>query len=424
MKKKVFRVCMCMAMVMVLLFESTSVFAQTSTKEKVDLTIKTERQLRNCLNDIAKGNSYSGKLIKVSKDIAVDPYSGDPWLLLSVGNDKNIFAGTFDGAGHTISGIHTSSVTDSTMQKAGLFGVIAKKGTVKNLILADCSFISKKNSFGMLAGDNYGQIVNCRVKGCKIVNNEWASGIVVSNYGTVQDCMADVAIEFNTYNASGIANFNEGKIINTSFGGSFKDYPATGNYYTELCAVDIAAYNNGIIQNCFGYGQASLTNAKSVHYTLCSYIDENKACLRNCYYSEETGDGGYRTFGGVIDHVDALSLEEMRSESFVKNLNRTKGNALAWTLDTEQEYPVHVDVHEVTFKTFDNKKGYVKSSKSFASKGDTVKLTTYLKKPYQVKKLAVKTVSGKTVAVKKGKNGTYTFQMPDENVYVTITAKK
>ena len=126
----------------------------------------------------------------------------------------------------------------------------------------------------------------------------------------------------------------------------------------------------------------------------------------------------------MIDHVDALSLEEMRSESFVKNLNRTKGNALAWTLDTEQEYPVHVDVHEVTFKTFDNKKGYVKSSKSFASKGDTVKLTTYLKKPYQVKKLAVKTVSGKTVAVKKGKNGTYTFQMPDENVYVTITAKK
>ena len=105
MKKKVFRVCMCMAMVMVLLFESTSVFAQTSTKEKVDLTIKTERQLRNFLNDIAKGNSYSGKLIKLSKDIAVDPYSGDPWLLLSVGNDKNIFAGTFDGAGHTISGI-------------------------------------------------------------------------------------------------------------------------------------------------------------------------------------------------------------------------------------------------------------------------------------------------------------------------------
>lgn len=424
MKKIVFRMCMCIAMVMVLLLGSNPVFAQTSSKEKADLTIKTEKQLRNFLNDIAKGNSYSGKLIKLSEDIEVDSYSGDTWELLSVGNDKNLFSGTFDGAGHVISGIYANSATDPTMQSAGLFGVIAKNGTVKNLTLSNCSFISKKNSFGMLAGENQGEIINCHVKDCKIVNNEWGSGIVVSNYGTIQDCTADVSIEFNTYNASGIANFNYGKIINTSFGGTFTDYPATGNYYTELRAVDIAAYNNGIIQNCFGYGQASLTNAKSAHYTLCCYIDESKSCLRNCYYSEESGDGGYETFSGTIDNVEGCTLEEMCSEAFVEKLNLTKGDSLAWVLDGEEEYPVHVNVYEVTFKSFDTKKGYVKSSKSYASEGDTVKLTAYLKKPYKVKKLTVKTLSGKTVAIKKGKNGVFTFQMPNEKVSVTITTKK
>ena len=94
MKKIVFRMCMCIAMVMVLLLGSNPVFAQTSSKEKADLTIKTEKQLRNFLNDIAKGNSYSGKLIKLSEDIEVDSYSGDTWELLSVGNDKNLFSGT------------------------------------------------------------------------------------------------------------------------------------------------------------------------------------------------------------------------------------------------------------------------------------------------------------------------------------------
>lgn len=114
----------------------------------------------------------------------------------------------------------------------------------------------------------------------------------------------------------------------------------------------------------------------------------------------------------------------MQSEAFVEKLNRTKGKSLAWTLNGEQEYPAHVDVNEVTFRPLDVKKGYVKSSYSYAAKGDTVKLTTYLKKNYKLKKITVKTASGKKVSLTKGKNGTYTFKMPNEEIVVTTTVAK
>ena len=106
MKRNLLKTYICIVMVAVLLMLNSSViFAQTSSKEKVDVTIKTERQLRNFLDDVSRGNSYTGKVIKLVKDIQVDCNGTNTWTLHSAGSGKNIFAGTFDGSGHTISGI-------------------------------------------------------------------------------------------------------------------------------------------------------------------------------------------------------------------------------------------------------------------------------------------------------------------------------
>lgn len=424
MKRNLFKTYICIVMAAMLLLNSSVVFAQTSTKEKVDVTIKTEKQLRNFLDDIARGNSYAGKVIKLAKNIQVDCTGTNTLTLHSVGNDKNIFAGTFDGAGHTISGIVAYDGNVKGMQLGGLFGSVSKSGTIMNLTVEKCNFVSKDKSFAMIAGENYGTIKNCQIKDCKITCGIWASGVTVHNYGTIEDCIADAAITFSNYCVAGITTFNDGKILNCSFGGSFSDYAFTGTQYMEIQAVDIAAYNNGTIQNCFGYGKASLTNNKSAHYTITCFADENKSTERNCYYSEEVSDGAYRDFKGTIDNVEECTLEDMQSEAFVEKLNRTKGKSLAWTLNGEQEYPAHVDVNEVTFRPLDVKKGYVKSSYSYAAKGDTVKLTTYLKKNYKLKKITVKTASGKKVSLTKGKNGTYTFKMPNEEIVVTTTVAK
>ena len=425
MKRNLLKTHICIVMVAVLLMLNSSViFAQTSSKEKVDVTIKTERQLRNFLDDVSRGNSYTGKVIKLAKDIQVDCNGTNTLTLHSAGNGKNIFAGTFDGSGHTISGIVAYDGNVKGTGFDGLFGSVAKSGTIMNLTIEKCNYASKDKSFAMIAGENYGTIKNCKIKDCKITCGMWASGVTGNNHGIIEDCTADVAITFGCYSVAGITTFNYGKILNCSFGGSFSDCAFTGTYYMEVQAIDIAAYNNGIIQNCFGYGKASLTNNKSAHYTITCFADKYKSIVRNCYYSEEVSDGAYRAFQGIIDNVQACTLEEMQSKTFVEKLNRTKGNSLAWMLNGEQEYPVHVDVNEVTFSLLDAKKGYVKSSCSYAANGDTVKLTTYLNKKYKLKKIVAKTASGKKVRLTKGKNGTYTFKMPNEKVIVTTSVVK
>ena len=56
MKKIITRMCVCIAAIITLFSISNIASAQTSSKEKVDLTIQSEKQLRNFFNDIARGN--------------------------------------------------------------------------------------------------------------------------------------------------------------------------------------------------------------------------------------------------------------------------------------------------------------------------------------------------------------------------------
>ena len=423
MKKTKFVKYIAMLCATVLMLSNTVVYAQSTSKEKVDLTIKTEQQLRNFFSDMAKGNAYAGKLIKLAKDIEVDSYSGNKWVLNS---ETNIaFEGTFDGAGHTISGINAGE-TSRTDQTAGLFGTIAKTGTVENLNIAESAFVSKDRSFAMIAGNNKGKISNCHIKSSRIYNEIWPGGIAVTNYGIIEDCTAEVDIDFCAYTAGGICNDNYGKIVNCAFGGSFKDYvfDKKANYYIAVTAGDIAASNVGMISNCFSYGKAVLTNEKSRHYAICGYTDPYKSTLKNCYYSEEISDGAYNSFQGTIVNVDNCTLEEMQTDRLVDKLNRTRGTSLAWHLGADSAYPVHVGVSEVRFKSLANKKGYIKSSKSYAADGETVKLTVKLNKGYKLKSISVKTTSGEKVALKKVKTGIYTFKMPDKDVVVATTVKQ
>lgn len=79
--------------------------------ETADLTISSERELLEFSRSVNTGNSYKGKLIKLTKDIKVD---GTVNKFTPIGNDyENAFEGTFDGEGHTISGIN---VTDMNME--------------------------------------------------------------------------------------------------------------------------------------------------------------------------------------------------------------------------------------------------------------------------------------------------------------------
>ena len=113
------------------------------------------------------------------------------------------YTGTFDGGGHTITGL-TIYLPDQ--DNVGLFGVVGESGTVQNLTLAGVK-ITGNDHVGGVAGYNiYGTVTACYATG-DVSGNSSVGGVAGSNYGTVTGYYAtgDVSGKFSV---GGVAGYN------------------------------------------------------------------------------------------------------------------------------------------------------------------------------------------------------------------------
>ena len=146
----------------------------------------------------------------------------------------NNFSGTFDGDGHTISGLYYSG----SGNYVGLFGCVGSGGVVKDVSVAD-SYIGvtttseKALYIGGISGHNEGRLEGCTFSGTltaekNTTNNvyTYAGGISGSNIGTIERCI------------------NYGKIT----GGGYN--PIVGG----ICGGDYNAEVMGTIKNCENNG--------------------------------------------------------------------------------------------------------------------------------------------------------------------------
>lgn len=85
---------------------------------------------------------------------------------MPVGNVNSQYNGTFDGAGHTISGLNIDSSTG--LRNVGLIGFLEPSGTVKNLIIMNASIQTLNTGYnvvGGIVGNNWGTIQGCGFSG-------------------------------------------------------------------------------------------------------------------------------------------------------------------------------------------------------------------------------------------------------------------
>lgn len=97
-----------------------------------------------------------------------------------LGNQFEMFTGTFDGKGHAIKGLRLSEAT----QYAGLFACNA--GTICNLKLEEVD-ITATAYVGAVAGYNSGLVKNCEVSG-SINATSFVGGLVGYNDGSISEC--------------------------------------------------------------------------------------------------------------------------------------------------------------------------------------------------------------------------------------------
>ena len=132
---------------------------------------------------VNSGSNYYDRYFKLGADIAYDPNAVDAngENYTAIGNIRHPFKGTFDGQGHTVSGIRINKDD----YKLGLFGYVEEDGTVKNVTLVDAS-ITGYDYVGGIVGENDGTIENCLVIGTTVrttYDNGTGGVIVGANWG-------------------------------------------------------------------------------------------------------------------------------------------------------------------------------------------------------------------------------------------------
>ena len=216
-----------------------------------------------------------------------------------IGNDSNQYKGTFDGDGHTITGLKVDIQSDNTIY-AGLFGFLGEGGTIKNLSLADSKITCSGNRVyaGGVCGFNGGTIENC-------YNTGDVSG--TSEYGFVY--------------AGGVcgANGNSATIINCYNTGDVSGTSSYGFAYAGgVCGVN----DYGTIENCYNTGEVSgtgtSTDGSGYAGGVCGW---NTGTIENCYFLFGTADKAVSINSGTVDNVEEKSAEAFASGEVAWLLN-------------------------------------------------------------------------------------------------------
>ena len=144
--------------------------------------------------------------------------NGQKWTPIANGGVNNGYTGTFDGQGYIIHGICVTTGVSSRPQ--GLFGIIARTGTVRNVKAAGRVLVRQSSGAGLIAGENNGVLYNCEASAfLKNSYNAGSTGSSVGNIGGIAGHMAAGYIENCRAYGLFLANpesYDEGNLVNSS----------------------------------------------------------------------------------------------------------------------------------------------------------------------------------------------------------------
>lgn len=159
------------------------------------------------------------------------------------GGNQIYYEGTFDGGGHTISGLNVTG----EFVYAGLFGTV-KDGTIKSLTVA--GKVSPSNS-QCIVGGIVGYASNAVIKNCS--NHCSVTGRTTSIIGGIAGFNSSGAI-IDCYNVGTISGINYAEAIGGIVGsnsGTISNCYNVGTVSNDTSVGEIAGHNNGTVENCY-----------------------------------------------------------------------------------------------------------------------------------------------------------------------------
>ena len=256
--------------------------------------------------------------INITLDKNID-LTGKDWTPIGTSFD-NSYTGTFDGGGHTITGL-TITTKD---QFVGLFGYLNRAGTVKNVVMEGIQITSNHmfGNTGGVAGFSWGTIENCSVSG-SVSGTKCVGGVVgAQKAGSITGCSSSATVK-GTVDVGGVAGEKWG---------SMTACYATGNVTLEidspknLSGGGLVGFNGGNgVRACYATGNVTSTGSSTGNVHIFGLLGDNYTTVTACYWknNQERGyktapesmkvDGTYVTWQNAVDAMNR-ALQNVGSE--------------------------------------------------------------------------------------------------------------
>ena len=222
--------------------------------------------------------------INITLDKNID-LTGKDWTPIGTSFD-NSYTGTFDGGGHTITGL-TITTKD---QFVGLFGYLDKAGTVKNVVMEGIQITSNHmfGNTGGVAGFSWGTIENCSVSG-SVSGTNCVGGVVGSQKaGSIIGCSSSAIVKGTRY---------VGGVAGEKWGTMTACY-ATGNVTLEinspqdLSGGGVVGLNGGsTVLACYATGNVNSKGSNTGNVHIGGLFGDNYTVVTACYWKNNQEQG-------------------------------------------------------------------------------------------------------------------------------------
>ena len=262
--------------------------------------------------------------INITLDKNID-LTGKDWTPIGTDYD-NSYKGTFDGGGHTITGL-TFTTND---EYAGLFGWLNRAGTVKNVVMEGVQITSHQiygGSIGGVVGSGWGTIENCSVSG-SVSGTVYVGGVVgVQIGGSITGCSSSATVK-GMVDVGGVAG-------QTNSSATLTACYATGNVIIEIdpkkniAGGSLVGMNAGSsLLACYATGNVTSTGSSTGKVHIGGFLGNNYTTVTAGYWKnnheqgigynrESTGatkvDGSVVTWQNAVDAMNT-ALQNAGSE--------------------------------------------------------------------------------------------------------------
>ena len=238
--------------------------------------------------------------INITLDKNID-LTGKDWTPIGTDYD-NSYTGTFDGGGHTITGL-TITTKD---QFVGLFGYLNRAGTVKNVVMEGIQITSNHmfGNTGGVAGFSWGTIENCSVSG-SVSGTVYVGGVVGAQIGgSITGCSSSATVK-GTVDVGGVAG-------QTNSSATLTACYATGNVTIEINPAKNIAGGSLVGMNagssllaCYATGNVTSTGSSTGNVHIGGFLGDNYTTVTACYWKNNHEQGiGYNKKSTEATKVD------------------------------------------------------------------------------------------------------------------------